>query len=83
MSPELEMLEQLLGGDLSAAVVRSVFDDEQRFVRAALAMLNAREINLLDRYGNGIPGWKWAESLEANSGGERIRITDAGAKRIA
>lgn len=48
MSPELEMLDQLLGGDLPVAVVRSFFDDDQRFVHAALVMLDTRKIKLFE-----------------------------------
>jgi hypothetical protein len=83
MSPELEMLDQLLGGDLPVAVVRSFFDDDQRFVHAALVMLNAREIKLLDEDGTDIPKWKWSEILKSNAGNPRIQITDGGITRIA
>lgn len=83
MSPELEMLDQLLGGNLPVAVVRSCFTDDQRFVHAALLMLNAREIKLLDEDGTDIPKWKWSEILKSNTGNPRVQITDGGVKRIA
>ena len=33
MSPELETLDQLLGGDLPLTVIRKLFPDAERFVR--------------------------------------------------
>lgn len=83
MSPELEMLDQLLGGDLPVSEVRSLFDNNDRFVHAALAMLNADEIRLIDGDANDVPKWKSVEALKSNSGSERIRITDGGINRVA
>ncbi len=82
MSPELDLLDQLLGGDLSTDVCRSIFDDDERFVHAALQMLSAGEIVLLDEDGTEIPKWKRAEILQSNTENARVRITDIGAKRI-
>jgi hypothetical protein len=85
MSPELETLDQLLGGDLTLAVVRGLFETDVRFVRAVLAMLDAGEIRL---YANGVevPRWRWREMLSApgQSGlaEPRLTITEAGGRRI-
>jgi hypothetical protein len=85
MSPELETLDQLLGGDLTLAVVRGLFETDERFVRAVLAMLDAGEIRL---YANGVevPRWRWRDMLSApgQSGlaEPRLTITEAGARRV-
>jgi hypothetical protein len=85
MSPELETLDQLLGGDLTLAVVRGLFETDERFVQAVLAMLDVGEIRL---YANGVevPRWRWRDMLSApgQSGlaEPRLTITEAGARRI-
>ena len=53
MSPELETLDQLLGGDLPIAVIRGLFDDDSHFAHAVEAMLCEMEIRLLTRYRSG------------------------------
>jgi hypothetical protein len=60
MSLELETLDQLLGGDLTPAVVRGLFETDERFVRAVLAMLDAGEFRL---YASGVevPSWRWRD----------------------
>jgi len=86
MSPELEMLDQLLAGGMPLVVIRGLFDDGERFQRAAMAMLHAREVRLLV---DGVepPRWRWAEILTAahdqeDSAGAWFEITEAGARRI-
>ena len=51
MSPELETLDQLEGGNLPLPIVRGIFREESRFVRAIEAMLEAGEVRLLDSDG--------------------------------
>ena len=85
MSPELETLDQLLGGDLTLAVIRGLFETDEGFVRAILAMLDAEEILL---YADGIeaPRWRWREMLSARGQSglaePRVTITEAGVKRV-
>jgi hypothetical protein len=83
MPPELEMLDQLLGGDLPLSVIRALFGDEKRFAQAVAAMLNAGELRLLTGDGEEVPGWQWREMLSTNAPGARLTITQAGARRIA
>jgi hypothetical protein len=83
MSPELETLDQLLGGDLPVSVIRDLFGDERQFARSVTAMLNAGELRLLTGDGEEVPRWQWREILNANALGARLRITQAGARRIA
>jgi hypothetical protein len=35
MSPELEVLDQLVGGDMLVSVLNRIFPDEEHFIRAA------------------------------------------------
>jgi hypothetical protein len=86
MSPELKTLDELLCEDLDLAVIRGLFDEEGRFVRALTMMLHAGEIRLVVDGGEA-PHWRWAELLAAadeSAGGARVQvaITDAGAERI-
>jgi hypothetical protein len=88
MSPELETLDQLLGGDLPLPVIRDLFPDGGRFARAITAMLDAGEVRLLAQDGTEGPRWQWREVLAAasNQSGAndyRLDITDAGGRWIA
>jgi hypothetical protein len=83
--PELDVLDQLEGGPLSVSVIRKVFGDSDRFVRAVQAMLDAREIQLVDVDGTEVPKWKWREVLDASPDADHkymFVLTDLGAKRI-
>ena len=88
MSPELETLDQLLGGDMPLGVVTSLFPDEAHARRAIVAMLAAGELRLLDADGAAVSAWQVSE-LERQSGSwrsdtqYRLTLTDAGARRIA
>jgi hypothetical protein len=87
MSPELEALDQLLGGELPLAVVRGFFGDSAQFVSAIEAMLRSEVVKLLMPDGSEVPSWQWCEVLinDTGSGGAlfpRIAITAAGAKQI-
>jgi hypothetical protein len=82
MSPELETFDQLLGGDLPLAVVRSIFPDGDRFVRAILAMLECKELRLLLSDGTDVPHWQRSTVLAAVSDSARLALTPTGARRI-
>lgn len=86
-SPELETLDQLLGGDLPLAVIRGLFVDDSRFAQAVEAMLHAGEIRLLTAEGEAIPKWQWrvvlhTVSVQSEKSGQRLSITKKGARRI-
>jgi hypothetical protein len=83
MSPELETLDQLLCGDFPLSLIRSLFAEEQRFVRGVLAMLATGEVRLLDSDCAEVPRWQWQEVLKAASTSHYLSITDLGAHRIA
>jgi hypothetical protein len=87
MSPELEALNQLQGGDMPLGVVASLFPDEAHARRAIAAMLGAGELKLLDAEGAALSSWQLRE-LESQPGSwradtqYRVAITDSGARRI-
>jgi hypothetical protein len=62
VSPELETLDQLLGGDLPLAVIRTVYPDDGGFVRGMAGLLAGGDIPLLAD-GVEVPSWRWREVL--------------------
>jgi hypothetical protein len=88
MSPELETLDQLLGGDMTLGLVRAFFADGPSFVRAVTAMLQARDVRLLGSDREEVPRHQWAEVLAATGsskegqGAFKLSITEAGARRV-
>ena len=87
MSPELEVLDQLQGGDLPLRVVASLFPDEAHARRAIAAMLAAGELELLDAKGTVLTPWQQSE-LERKSDSwcadtqYSLAMTEAGSRRI-
>ena len=87
MSPELEALDQLQGGDMPLRVVAALFPDEAHARRAIGAMLAAGELTLIDAAGAAVALWQvrdverqlgsWHDDTEF-----RLAITAAGARRI-
>lgn len=82
MSPELETLDQLCGGDLTIPLIRQLFSSGNHFVRAIMAMLRAGDVRLVDPSGCEVPHCRWREILTANSTEMRLSITEAGERRM-
>lgn len=80
MSPELETLDQLQGGDLPPSVVRKLYPDNVRFLDGVLGLLRSGDVRLTDKNGRDVPEWRWGEALA--EAGARLSLTDQGAKRI-
>ncbi len=88
MSPELDTLDQLLGGDMPLSIIRGLFSDGQRFVRSIQAMLTTGEVRLVFPNGSEVPHWNWravlAGAATASSPSKvLLSITDVGYNRIA
>jgi len=87
MTPELEVLDQLQGGELPLEVIAKLFEDRARFVKALSQMLAAGEVSLNDNAGQVIPLWRFQEierSAEvAVPSSIRVALTEIGARRIA
>jgi len=88
MSPELETLDQLLGGPLSLEIIRRVFPNSDAFMRGVLGLLTCGDVRLLELEENEVPSWRWREMfIEGSVSGMlddlKLEITEQGAKRIA
>ena len=87
MSLELEVLDQLAGGDMAVTVLRARFKDVTHFERAILALVEAGEIEVLDTSDSIVALWrlqKLSREVAAWWDGDtlRARITHAGARRV-
>ena len=59
MSPELETLDQLQGGDLRLDVVAKLFPSSEDFERGVLGLLSSGDVKLKTDSGLDVPNWKW------------------------
>lgn len=83
MSPELETLDQLEGGDMPLAVIRRVYPVLDRFVAGMRGLLECGDIHLLDNE-HSVPPWQWQSVLSADpiSPNVIVSLTAARARRI-
>jgi hypothetical protein len=87
MSPELETLDQLLGGDVPLSVVRTLYPDDPTFTRSIHAMLRAGDVRLLSADGVDVPPWTWRELFSDGKVWQEIlrftlSATEQGARRM-
>jgi hypothetical protein len=83
VSPELETLDQLLGGDMPLAVIRQLYGDAAGFVRGLGGLLATGEVRLVAADGAAVPAWQWRETLAADPLLDMtVSLTPAGARRI-
>lgn len=84
MSPELDTLDQLLGGDMPLPLIRVQYPDDARFARGLLWLLHAGEVRLVGDDGTELPLWRCREVLvdPDTRGRMRVVITRAGVSRI-
>ncbi|HEV3300547.1 MAG TPA: hypothetical protein VG055_12945 [Planctomycetaceae bacterium] len=85
-SIELETLDQLLGGTLPLATIRSLYDSQDHFVRAITAMLHTGQVRLVAN-GKDVEKYRWRNMLgnsDSQSETENVwlEITDVGARRV-
>jgi hypothetical protein len=88
MSPELETLDQLQGGDLPLKVVEALYPDAEAFRKGVLGLLSAGDVRLLTIDQTGVPTWRWTELFVGGAvmkelGSMKLSITAQGARRIA
>jgi hypothetical protein len=86
LSPELETLDQLLGGDLRLEVVAQFFPSHEEFEMGVIGLLSCGDIVLLagDEV---VPSWRWKELLTrenvpAETEFLSLRITTQGVRKI-
>jgi len=84
MSPELETLDQLLGGDLSLEIIRKIYPDDDRFLQAITRLLSTGDVTLVAADKTAIPSWRWREVLTTLVDVDKLklRITQQGIRRI-
>jgi hypothetical protein len=81
MSPELETLDQLLGGDMPLAVIRTVYPDLNRFTGGMMGLLKDGQVRLFEG-GVEVSSWRWREALSGSLADFRVQITDKGITQI-
>ena len=87
MSPELETLDQLLGGQLALSIIRNVYPDDEAFRQGVHGLLNTGDVRLLTSDGSEVPAWRWRELFVEGAVMEQLDllsldITGDGAKKI-
>jgi len=88
LSPELETLDQLLAGDMSLAVIASLYLTPDACKKGILGLLHEGDVVLLDSERTEVPQWQWRQlfstsRLQEDLRNFRLRITSQGAKKLA
>jgi hypothetical protein len=88
MTPELDVLDQLLGGDLSLAVIAGLFSDQDHCRQAIGGMVKAGDVCILNADGERLPAWRYRElenapDIWSKATPYRLSITETGAKRVS
>lgn len=83
MSPELETLDLLQGGDLPLTVIRGRFTTHEAFTRGVRGLLVCGDVKLVHS-GVEVPEHEWDRHLTnvETQDGPIIALTEQGAKRI-
>jgi hypothetical protein len=82
MSTELEVLDQLLGGEMELVTIRALFANSEAFARGIVGLLECGDVQML-HHGKNVPRWKWHEVLGGNLTGFELTLTASGAQRIS
>ena len=85
MTPELETLDQLLGGDMALTTIRGLYPHDDACRDGILGLLRGGDVQLLGPDNLEIPRWRWP-ALFANDkawSGLVLRLTEQGLARIA
>jgi len=87
MSPELETLDQLAGGDLSLTIVRKFYPEAQEFIAGVLGLLSCGDVRLLAKDGSEVPRWQWRHLFVTDTppqewDGMKLTLTKQGARKV-
>ena len=87
MSPELETLDQLLGGDMPLAVIAQLYPSSEAFRQGILGLLASGDVLLIGSADMPVPNWRWREIfsdgvLIENHRDLKLRLSASGAKRV-
>jgi len=74
MSPELETLDELQGGDLPIAVVSRFYSDADAFRKGIGGLLSCGDVSLLTADESVVPEWRWKKLLAENAFTEDLRV---------
>jgi hypothetical protein len=88
MSPELETLDHLLGGDMPLRLVRGLFPDATSFSNGMMGLLSNSDVRLVSSGGEIIPDWRWRDILTTDVPAEyfdsvSVQITEAGCCKVS
>jgi hypothetical protein len=84
LSPELETLDQLLGGDMPLRLVRGLFADAASFRKGMIGLLSSGDVRLISNKSDAVPEWRWQEILSADEPAEYlVQITEAGGRKVS
>lgn len=88
MSPELETLDQLLGGVLSLDIILRLYPDTEAFQRGVHGLLSGGDVRLLTDEGVEVPPWRWRELFIEGGVMQALDhlmldLTDQGARRVS
>jgi len=86
-APELETLDQLLGGDLPLTIIVKLFPSKEHFSRGVLGLLRCGDVFLLDASGAEITYWSWRELFDQGKVFEELKdwkltLTPQGARKV-
>lgn len=87
-SPEMETLDQLLGGEMQLSIIRQFYDSDESFTGGTLALLQNGDVRLFDQSHTEVPRWRWRPLFEV---GEvlaalpsfTLYVTKAGAAKVS
>ena len=87
MSPELETLDQLQGGDLSLELVAKLFSSLDDFRRGVQGLLSSGDVVLIAHDGSEVAKRHWQElfrqhAVAGSIAQLRLRLTPQGVQRI-
>ena len=87
-SPEIETLDQLLGGALRLNVIRRFYGSDQHFTRGTLRLLQGGDVRLFDDSHSEVPRWRWRPLFVEGEVLSALRsftldVTDSGAARVS
>jgi hypothetical protein len=87
LSPELETLDQLLGGELPLATIRPIYPSTEAFMSGILGLLSSGDVTLF-LHGEAVPHWRWRElfvdgTVIREEDSLKLKITELGSHRIA
>ena len=87
-SPEMETLDQLLGGEMRLSIIRQVYDSDDAFMQGTLRLLQGGDVKLGDRMRAEVPRWRWRplfEQSEVLSALESftLSVTTIGAAKVS